>query len=265
MNLLPQHTAQNKYRLNIGSFAKIIWHQIKELIWPTTCGACGQIIAPLPNHNTSALCPACYHKLTIITPPICQHLGTPLPYDLGKEAHSPAALASSLHHISRVRTASLYKGTAQTLVHNLKYRNMPQLAQLMATLMRQNFNALVTDKSILVSVPLHPVRLWQRGYNQAELLCHQLENYSGCIHYPALKRIKNTAPQVGLTKQQRQENLQNGFKLAPQFIGLVTGQNVILVDDVFTTGATAQACAHQLHLAGARTVDLAVFATVPLA
>ena len=122
---------------------------------------------------------------------------------------------------------------------------------------------LLKDADAIIPVPLHWRRLWARRFNQSMLLSQAI---SGETQVPvadaALKRVKATAQQVGLTQSERAQNVQGAFRVPPDRKADVAGRRVVLVDDVLTSGATSDACARALLRAGARNVDLLVFARV---
>jgi ComF family protein len=122
---------------------------------------------------------------------------------------------------------------------------------------------LLADADLIVPVPLHPLRLWRRRFNQAAVLAHGIGRPSGKpVSVDVLRRSRATRPQVGLTRAARQENLQGVFRVDEGSRPELAGRRVLLVDDVLTTGATGNAAARALIRGGARAVDLAVFARV---
>jgi len=122
---------------------------------------------------------------------------------------------------------------------------------------------LLKDAAALIPVPLHWRRLWARRFNQSALLAQAISRETSvAVADTALKRIKATAQQVGLTQSERAENVQGAFRVPADRKAQVAGRNVVLIDDVLTSGATSDACARALLRAGARNVDLLVFARV---
>jgi ComF family protein len=122
---------------------------------------------------------------------------------------------------------------------------------------------LLADADALVPVPLHWRRLWARRFNQSALLARTIAEVSNvAVADAALKRIKATAQQVGLSQAERAENVQGAFRVPNDRKAELAGSRLILVDDVLTSGATSDACARALLRAGARSVDLLVFARV---
>jgi ComF family protein len=151
----------------------------------------------------------------------------------------------------------------RVLVHELKYRGRRRVAERLADRLAAEPTAwlLLSPDAVLVPVPLHPGRRWERGFNQAELLARALARRSGLPHEArALRRRRPTTPQTGLTAAGRRRNMAGAFLVRRP--DLVAGRTVVLVDDVVTTGATAMACARALRQAGARAVRLLTVARV---
>ena len=122
---------------------------------------------------------------------------------------------------------------------------------------------LLADADALIPVPLHWRRLWARRFNQSALLAKAVAQESGVkVTDTVLKRVKATAQQVGLSQAERAQNVQGAFRVPTECKAEVAGRRLILIDDVLTSGATADACARALLRAGARNVDLLVFARV---
>jgi ComF family protein len=120
---------------------------------------------------------------------------------------------------------------------------------------------ILADADLLTPVPLHALRLWRRQFNQAAALATEISRQTGkACNVGALRRIKATRSQVGLSRAQRAENVQGAFRLAEG--ATVRGLNVVLIDDVLTSGATANASSRALLRAGAKRVDVLVFARV---
>jgi ComF family protein len=122
---------------------------------------------------------------------------------------------------------------------------------------------LLDGADALIPVPLHWRRLWARRFNQSAALAGEISKASGVPTLPnALRRARATVQQVGLTKAQRAENVQGAFQVPAEAKGAIAGRRVILIDDVLTSGATADTCARALLRAGAGHVDVLVFARV---
>jgi ComF family protein len=156
-----------------------------------------------------------------------------------------------------------YDDVARTLVHALKYQDRTDLAPAMGRWMARAGRELLDGADALVPVPLHWRRGWSRRYNQSGALARIIERESGvAVAAEALRRIRPTEQQIGLSRPQRASNVQGAFKVAPDRQHLISGRRVVLIDDVLTSGATVDACARALLRAKASTVDVLVFARV---
>ena len=163
---------------------------------------------------------------------------------------------------ARARAVARFEdGPARKLVHRLKYSDRAEIARPVARWMARAGADILADAELLAPVPLHPLRLWRRRFNQAAMLAREVARATGVpCDLGALLRVKATASQVGLTRTQRAENVQGAFRVADG--ATVRGRNVVLVDDVLTSGATANAASRALLRAGAKRVDVLVFARV---
>lgn len=227
------------------------------LLYPPSCVACGGATG-----EAQGLCAACWSGLGFIERPFCERLGTPFEIDLGSGMLSPAAIADP-PVFARARAVCRFDGAARDLVHRLKYNDRADLALTLGRMMRQAGHELLAEAELLVPVPLHRIRLWRRRFNQAALLARHLSRLSGRKLAPAaLTRSKRTRQQVGLTRAQRAENLQGAFRVPNAARPLIEGRRILLIDDVLTTGATANAAARALLRAGAGAVDVLTFARV---
>lgn len=163
----------------------------------------------------------------------------------------------------RARAAVRYDEVARNLVHALKYGDRIDLAPTAGTWMARAGRELLSDADALVPVPLHWRRLWTRRFNQSAQLALAVSRACGVpVADSALKRVKATAQQVGLSQKERAANVQGAFRVPPEGKAAVQGRRLILIDDVLTSGATVDACARTLLRAGARDVDVLVFARV---
>lgn len=227
------------------------------LVYPPSCASCGAATA-----QAQGLCPSCWSGLALIDRPYCERLGTPFAVDLGPGLVSPAAIADP-PVFARARSVCRFEGTARDLVHRLKYGDRPDLAIMLGRMMAQAGAELLAEADLLVPVPLHRTRLWRRRFNQAAALSQALTRRTGVATAPtALARVKRTRQQVGLTRAQRAENLQGALRVRQSSRSLVEGRRIVLVDDVLTTGSTANAASRALLRAGATAVDVLTFARV---
>jgi len=227
-----------------------------DTLYPPTCLACR---AATDAHG--ALCPRCWSAMRFIERPFCERLGTPFEQDLGEGLLSPQAMADPPVFARARAVARFEDGPARKLVHRLKYSDRAELARPMGRWMARAGADILIDADLLAPAPLHPLRLWRRRFNQAAMLAREVARETGKpCDVNALVRVKATHSQVGLSRTQRAENVQGAFKVADG--AAVKGRNVVLVDDVLTSGATANAASRALIRAGARRVDVLVFARV---
>src|SRR5580692_2749194 len=227
-----------------------------DTLYPPICLACRAATA-----HTGALCPSCWRAMRFIERPFCDRLGTPFEHDLGEGLLSPQAVTDP-PVFQRARAVARFEdGPARRLVHRLKYSDRGELAAPMGAWMARAGADVLAEADAITPVPLHARRLWTRRFNQAAALGREIARRAGKPFEPALlQRIKATRSQVGLTREQRVQNMQGAFRAAPA--APVRGRRIALVDDVLTSGATANAAARALLRAGATQVDLIVFARV---
>ena len=165
---------------------------------------------------------------------------------------------------NRARAAVRYDDVARALIHAFKYGDRLDLAPTLGRWTASAGRELLADADALVPVPLHWQRLWARRFNQSASMAQAVSAVSGVpvLPHAALKRVKATAHQVGLTQAERAVNVQGAFRVPPEGKADITGRRLVLVDDVLTSGATVEACTRALLRAGAANVDVLVFARV---
>jgi len=224
---------------------------------PPLCPSCRE-----PVGAGQGLCAGCWSKLSFIEPPFCARLGIPFTYDPGPGLLSMEAIASPPAY-DRARAAVRYDEVARALVHGFKYGDRLDLAPMMGRWMARAGHELLGGADGLVPVPLHWRRLWARRFNQSAALAGAISGLSTVrVLHGALNRTRATAQQVGLSRDQRANNVQGAFTVLPTRKADVKGRRLILVDDVLTSGATVDTCAKALLRAGAAHVDVLVFARV---
>jgi ComF family protein len=183
-------------------------------------------------------------------------------YDPGPGILSMQAIADPPAY-NRARAAVSYDETARTMVQAFKYGDRLDLAPIMGHWMALAGRELLAEADGLVPVPLHWRRLWSRRFNQAAALAKIISQQSGVsIAFHALKRVRATRQQVGLTQAERATNVQGAFRVSQEGRVNVRGKRLMLIDDVLTSGATLDTCARVLLRAGAANVDALVFARV---
>jgi ComF family protein len=227
---------------------------VLAVVFPQTCPACRH---PLDRPTRGPLCGTCWLSLPRHRRATCACGGaSPTAGPCGRCRRGLSSIAAG---------ASLgpYEGTLRTAIHELKYGGQRRVAARLAeaALQEAGVRALVEPGAVLVPVPLHPRRRRERGFNQSELLAREIARRTGaCLAPAALVRRTDTRPQTGLSAAARRANVKGAFAVRQR--ARIAGRSIVLIDDVSTTGATAQACARALREAGAADVRLLTMARV---
>lgn len=226
-----------------------------DLVYPPACAGCGVLTG-----SKASLCPKCWSRLAFIERPYCEVLGTPLSHDLGPGILSADAIANP-PPFDRLRSVALYDDLARVLVQSLKYRDRTDLAPMMAGWMLRAGDGTVEAADLIVPVPLHRFRLVWRKFNQAAELSRALAAASGTpVLFDVVRRTKRTRRQIGLGPRAREENVRGAFSITQEGREKLFGRRVVLVDDVYTTGATVSAVTRTLKRAGVADVTVLTFA-----
>lgn len=226
--------------------------QLLDFALPPRCAGCGDV-----SQEAGAFCPACWARLEWLGNGGCQRCGLPL---AGTEAEVCARCLADPPKLDRIRAAVAYDDIPRSVALRLKYGRKVALAKTMARYMAPLGSERHRD-AMLVPVPLHRWRLWNRGFNQSALVAHELGRHWGFdVESRALRRVKPTRPLKGMNHAQRRKAVAGAF-IASSHLRL-KGKSVILIDDVLTSGSTAEACAKALRRAGAERVELICWARV---
>jgi ComF family protein len=229
--------------------------RLADLLLPPVCIACRRRIL-----SHGLLCGTCFASIDFIAPPLCASLGVPLPYEAGEGTLCAAAIASPPVY-DRARAAARYSDTMRELIQSFKYRDRHEGLPLFARWLTKAGAELLADADLIVPVPLYPSRLWWRRFNQSAMLAHAVGRLAGVpVDCAVLKRVKRTASQVGLSAEQRRRNVRGAFKVDRAHAASVRDKKLVVIDDVITTGATAESCARALKRAKAARVDVLVLA-----
>jgi ComF family protein len=235
-----------------------IVHRLLDIVFPASCAYCR---SPLGASRTARLCAACWADFSALAGALCPVCGRPF--------ESPETLADSPTHrclscrrdppsFDQALSVGAFEGSLREAVHQFKYRPCRALGKPLGDWMSERIRVLIGIDAIM-PVPLHTSRLRKRGFNQALLLAHRMSlKCSAPLSYDNLVRVRPTRPQVELTGEERIRNVAGAFSLkAPE---RVVERHVLLIDDVFTTGATLNECAAALKEAGARQVTACTLA-----
>ncbi|MBB4955729.1 ComF family protein [Agrobacterium vitis] len=228
---------------------------LRDIVYPPGCATCG-----LPIAGSGGLCSDCWRSVRFIERPYCEVLGVPFSYDPGLGMISAQAIADP-PPFDRLRAVAVHEGAVRDLVHRLKYGDRTDLAPMMARWMLRAAGDALSGADAIVPVPLHRWRLFSRQYNQSAELGRALASLSGVpMAAGVLVRIKRTQKQVGLSAKGRADNVRGAFKVLERRRDAVLGRRLVLIDDVYTTGATVNAATRALKRAGAAEVTVLTFA-----
>ena len=231
--------------------AKLLFVALLDIIFPPRCHCCKSIV---PGSHPIHLCSNCLDSMKPVASPFCPICGVPF-FTEGGIDH---ACSSCLLHpppFAAARAPFVYDGPVKNMIHHFKYERKLALRRPLALLVADRLAtfAAETAPDVIISVPLHPKRLRYRGYNQAVLLGETIaRQWRVPLSRGNLRRIRWTEPQIELPAAERLRNVRGAFALAEP--SLIEGKKVLLVDDVYTTGATVMECSRTLTGAGASAV-----------
>ncbi len=225
---------------------KEVANRILSLLFPPRCPVCDCVIAV----KGEPICSGCRKRLKPIEHPFCYKCGRPL---ASKEAEFCPDCSKTTHHFDKGRALYIYEDVAGS-IYRFKYAKRQEYAGFFGMEMAQNLAGFIqkTGAEALIPVPLSKERLYKRGYNQSELLATEISKYAGVPVYSRLVvRVKDTVAQKELNPAERQNNLKKAFKIAQNDVKLST---IIIIDDIYTTGSTADAVAKLLRKAGVQKI-----------
>lgn len=241
----------------VSRFSGVMTGWLQRVLFPPVCLGCPNLVT-----EPGTLCPSCWGRLRFLERPWCPVMGTPFSIDLGENMLSAEAIANP-PPFARARSAVVYQGVARKLVQGLKFRDRTDLAPWMARWMLRAGGELLPEGDLVIPVPLHRARFLARRFNQSAELARAVAYEVGLDYAPeALVRVRRTRQQVGLGAREREANVRGAFRVPDASLPQIKSRGIILVDDVYTTGATVAAAARVLKRAGARRVDVLTFARV---
>mmetsp|Transcript_18034 Transcript_18034/g.27595 ORF Transcript_18034/g.27595 Transcript_18034/m.27595 type:complete len:242 (-) Transcript_18034:5730-6455(-) len=225
-------------------------------IYPPRCLGCGELV-----DSDFGLCGACWGETEFVGETACDMCGVPLPGVDHSDALRCDDCLSAPKTWARGRAALIYSGMGRKLVLRLKHGDRQEIARPAATWMRMTVQPLLTEKTLIVPVPLHWMRLAKRRYNQSAVIARHLAESTGLDWCPdLLVRSKRTQSLDGRPRSERQDILTDAIQINPKRRHRIVTRPVLLIDDVMTTGATLNACADACHAAGAGDVCVSVLA-----
>jgi ComF family protein len=223
-----------------------------DVVFPPVCARCRRV--------GSVLCDACSAGLVRIAEPICLRCGRQLEkHEMTWPISECTSCRRSVSSVNQMRAPLYYSEPTSSLIHQFKYEGYFSLAGRFANLMAGSWPEWDTPPDLVVPIPLHKKRQRRRGYNQSALLARPLAQARGLDYNDGiLQRVRHTVPQVGLGPEERILNVHEAFEAT----GDAQGRNILLIDDVLTTGATMRSAADTLKSRGAASVSAYCLARV---
>ena len=229
-----------------------------NILFPPLCIACRARV-----RDPHALCPACWREIEFLGGPVCQKCGAPFEVDPGGETICGACHMKP-HDFDIARSVMRYSEASKPLVLRFKHSDRLDHAPAFGRWLERSGRPLLSETDLIVPVPLHRWRLWLRRYNQAAVLAEKLSRVSGRPWDSLVLERKRPTPSQGAmpSAKARRRNVLGAFRVPAKAGAKVKGKTVLLVDDVFTTGATLDACARALKRAGAARIHALTLARV---
>ena len=237
------------------SFFRTVYHIVLDFIVPPLCPICKKRVL-----STHGLCSECFAKIHFICRPYCEICGKPFEFDIPEEARCGACCKKN-PIFTKARSAFIYDSFSAKLILPFKHSDHLELAPLLTNLLYRAGADLLTDTDLIIGVPLHRFRHIKRKYNQAGVLAKRLAEKSHIpYHSTILIRKRATVSQGHMKAAERKRNVAGAFGIKNKH--LIKDKNILLIDDVFTTGATINECSKILLKNGAAKVFVLTLARV---
>ena len=221
---------------------------IIDLIFPRKCIICDRYDCQ------TEVCTECWKKLSFISQPSCFICSTPFPYENEKESICAECIVNKPSYDRSISILE-YDDASKKIIHDFKYKDQLHILEYIVNLMTNIGKDIFNDLDIIAPVPIHKYKLLKRGYNQSALIAMNVAARKDLPYFPQLLiKSKNTLAQTGLKKSQRTINIRNSFELNNKLYSNIADKNILLIDDVITTGSTVNECSRILKKEGANKV-----------
>lgn len=235
-----------------------VWQRMIDTVLPPRCLDCGVVV-----EREAALCADCWPRYAFLSTPYCACCGFPFEYEPGPDDVLCGACAARRPAYRKARAVLAYDNAVRPLIVDFKHGDRTGVAPALGRWLARAAAELMAEADCVVPVPLHRRRLFERRYNQSALLANALGRASGLpVRHGLLVRRRATVSQGHLSPSARRRNVKGAFAPGEGGRPAIAGLRVLLVDDVFTTGATVEECARVLMRAGATHVDVVTLARV---
>ncbi len=230
---------------------------IIDFLFLPNCFICGNFIE---DYSSKLICSGCFSKIRLISGPTCSKCGIPFVSQVGKDRICSECLLNKKYFF-RAKSVGYYRGEFLEIIRQFKYKGKTPLSFPLGNLLadRSFYPWDFIDFDLIIPVPLHKRRLRERGFNQSLLLAAQVgKKWNIPLDPLVLKRVRYTDPQTGLKKKERLKNIRGAFLVKKQ--KKIRDRRILLIDDVYTTGYTANECSRELIESGASKVGVLTLA-----
>lgn len=221
---------------------------ILNILFPEKCIACNKIT------EANKICNDCWSNCSFITKPYCTICSYPFEFSTHENSICGSCIKQKPKY-DRAFSLLKYDDASKKIIHNFKYHDQLHILEYLVDLLVINGKDLLANSNVIIPVPMHKHKLLKRGYNQAALLAMRIAKKTK-IHYlpEALIKRQNTAPQAGLDRAEREKKIKNNFSLNLKIKEQLLNKNILLIDDVITTGATINECCKELKKANPKQI-----------
>ncbi len=227
-----------------------------DFVLPPRCVVSGRLV-----ETQGMVAPDVWRSLNFITAPFCDCCGRPFEYDRGGEKLLCGSCLADRPVYNKARAALLYDDASRELVLKFKHADQTHAVRAFLPWMQRAGAEILGEAEMLAPVPLHRLRLLRRRYNQAAIIARYLSRRTGIPDVPdLLARVRATPSQGRLNTKDRAKNVRRAFEVNPAYKDAIQDKNIVLIDDVYTTGSTVKECAKALLKAGCARVDILTLA-----